>query len=200
MLRGRLIVFEGLDGSGKTTQAFMLVEALNRRGVKAEYTCEPTYGRVGDLIRLHVSKLKSRKPVYEALLFAADRYEHISKEVMPKLRKGVIVVSDRYVYSSLAYQGAGGLSLEWLKSVNFFAPKPDLTIYLDVPADEALARKHRSTFRRTIFEDLEFQSKVRDIYLKLAEEEGFLRLDGTKPIEDVHREVLRAVLGLLQET
>ncbi len=199
-MKGKLIVFEGLDGSGKTTQAFMLVEALNRRGYKAEYTCEPTYGRVGDLIRLHVSKLKSRKPIYEALLFAADRYEHIFREVKPKLRKGVIMISDRYVYSSLAYQGAGGLSLEWLKSINFFAPKPDLTIYLDVPAREALARKHKSASRRTVFEDLEFQSKVREIYLKLAEEEGFLKFDGTKPVETVHQEVLRAVLRFLRKT
>ena len=199
-MRGRLIVFEGLNGSGKTTQALMLVEALRNRGFKVEYTCEPTYGRIGDLIRLHVSRLKVRKPIYEALLFAADRYEHVFREIKPKLRKGVILVSDRYVYSSLAYQGAGGLSIEWLRSINSFAPKPDLTIYLDISAEEALARKHKSTSRRTVFEGEKFQSRVRDIYLKLAEEEDFLKFEGAKPIKTIHREILRKVLRFLRET
>jgi dTMP kinase len=177
----------------------MLVDSLRRKGLRVEYTCEPTYGRVGDLIRLHVSRFKVRKPFYEALLFAADRYEHVFREIKPKLRRGVILVSDRYVYSSLAYQGAGGLSLEWVKSINSFAPRPDLIIYLDIPAEKALARKHRIATKRTVFEEVDFQSKVRDLYLKLAEEEKFLKFNGVKPIKTVHREILRKVLRFLEE-
>ncbi|RLI33277.1 dTMP kinase, partial [Candidatus Bathyarchaeota archaeon] len=155
-MAGKLIAFEGLDGSGKTTQALLLVEALKARGFKAYYTCEPTYWRVGDLLRLHISRLKRRSPVYEALLFAADRYEHVAREIRPKLRRGYIVVSDRYLHSSLAYQGASGLSLQWIRKINFFAPKPDLVILLDLPAEKALERKLRGRKPRG-FENLAFQ-------------------------------------------
>ncbi|MHC1586211.1 MAG: dTMP kinase [Candidatus Hecatellaceae archaeon] len=195
---GKLIAFEGLDGSGKTTQACLLVEALRKRGVKACYTCEPTYWRVGDLIRLHVSRFKRRLPVYEALLFAADRYEHVVREVKPRLRRGYVVVSDRYVYSSLAYQGASGLSLQWIRSLNFFAPKPDLTVLIDLPAEQALKRKLKGRPGSLGFENLAFQRKVRRVYLQLAREEGFQVFDGLKPVEQLHREILEAVLKVLE--
>jgi len=191
MRKGKLIAVEGLDGSGKTTQACLLVEALRKEGFKAYYTCEPTQWRVGDLIRLHVAKAKRRAPVYEALLFAADRYEHLAREIRPRLRKGYIVVSDRYVYSSLAYQGASGVSLQWLRNINFFAPKPDLTLLLDLPPEEALKRKKGKL--KATFESLTFQRKVRKMYLRLAEEEGFLVFDGLKPVETLHREIFKAV-------
>ncbi|MHC1590326.1 MAG: dTMP kinase [Candidatus Hecatellaceae archaeon] len=198
MGKGKLIVFEGLDGSGKTTQALLLVEALKAKGFKACYTCEPTYWRVGDLLRLHVSRLKRRSPVYEALLFAADRYEHAAREVRPKLRRGYLVVSDRYLHSSLAYQGASGLSLQWIKRINFFAPKPDAVIFLDVPAEEALKRKLKGKRSGRGFESLSFQRKVRKVYLKMAEEEGFLTFDALKPVDELHREILGEVLKLLK--
>ena len=198
-MAGKLIAFEGLDGSGKTTQALLLVEALKARGFKAYYTCEPTYWRVGDLLRLHVLRLKRRSPVYEALLFAADRYEHVAREIRPKLRRGYIVVSDRYLHSSLAYQGASGLSLQWIRKINFFAPKPDLVILLDLPAEKALERKLRGRKPRG-FESLAFQRRVRKVYLEMAGAEGFLSFDALKPVDRLGREILEAVLSRLNLT
>ncbi|MFH1328151.1 MAG: dTMP kinase, partial [Candidatus Bathyarchaeota archaeon] len=130
--KGMLIVIEGIDGSGKTTQVYHLVEELRKLGYKSEYTTEPTYGNIGNILRLNVARAKKRAPIYEALLFAADRYEHIKKTVLPKLKRGSILVSDRYLYSSLAYQGAVGLDIKWLRKINFFTPTPDLIIYLDI--------------------------------------------------------------------
>jgi dTMP kinase len=194
---GKLIAFEGLDGSGKTTQACLLVEALKARGFKACYTCEPTYWRVGDLLRLHVLRLKRRSPIYEALLFAADRYEHLVREVRPRLSRGYLVISDRYFYSSLAYQGVSGPGLRWIKQINFFTPKPDVTIYLDVPADEALKRKLKGKKPKGVFGNPAFQRRVRRVYLRMAEEEGFLTFNALKSVDELHREILKAVLKIL---
>lgn len=191
-----LIVVEGVDGAGKTTQAYLLVEQLRKLGYKVEYTSEPTYGRIGNILRLHVSKMKSRAPVYEALLYTADRFEHVNKVIKPKTKKGIIIVSDRYLYSTIAYQGAAGLDPKWLWEINFFAPKPDLTIYLDIPPEKSLKRK---TGRKTVFEDLEYEKKVRDLYLKLAETEGFINFDGTKKIKELHSETLSFVLEHLKK-
>ncbi|MEM3737467.1 MAG: dTMP kinase [Candidatus Bathyarchaeia archaeon] len=189
--KGMLIAIEGIDGSGKTTQAYLLVEGLRRLGYKAEYTTEPTHGRIGEIIRLHVSRAKGRAPVHEALLFAADRYEHVRMTIQPKLRQGIVVVSDRYLYSSLAYQGAAGRDLKWLREINFFAPKPHLTVYLDLPPSESLKRK---TGERSVFEDLEYQSKVRKIYLDLAKTDGFKIVKADRSIEEIHGEILEIVL------
>ena len=109
---GTFVCLEGLDGCGKTTQTRVLVERLRKMGYAAVSTAEPSRGRIGKFIRkccLHSDKRLS--PVVEALLFAADRFEHVNNEVVPALKGGKIVVSDRYVYSSLAYQGAAGLDL-----------------------------------------------------------------------------------------
>jgi dTMP kinase len=192
--KGVFIAVEGIDGAGKTTQACMLVKKLRQMGYEAAYTTEPTYGRVGDLLRLHVSKQKPRAPLYEALLFAADRFEHVKREIQPKLRRGLVVVSDRYLYSSLAYQGAAGVSLPWLREVNFFAPKPDLTFYIDISPAKSLKRKAGKV---GAYESLSYQKKVRKIYLDMAEEEGFTVLEGEKGAEELHRDMLSKVLKLL---
>jgi len=188
--KGMLVAVEGVDGAGKTTQSYLLVEGLRKLGYEAEYTPEPTHGRIGDIIRLHVSNAKSRAPVHEALLFAADRYEHVRKTILPRIRRGVIVVSDRYLYSSLAYQGAAGLDLKWLRKINFFAPKPHLTVYLDLTPKISLKRK---SGKRTVFEDSRYQSKVRKIYQDLAKTEGFVTVKADKSLEELHKEILAIV-------
>ncbi len=185
--KGKLIAVEGIDGSGKTTQSFMLVDGLIKNGFKAVYTTEPTYERVGDILRLHVSRMKIRMPVYEALLFSADRFEHITKFIKPKIESGAIIVSDRYIYSTIAYQGAAGLDLKWLWALNFFAPKPDLTIYLDLPSRISLERKRG---RKSVYENVEYAEKVRKIYLDLAKTEGFAMFNAERPAEMIHSEIM----------
>lgn len=196
MVRGVLIAIEGIDGAGKTTQAYMLVERLRSIGLKAEYTMEPTYGRIGDILRLHVSRMRRREPIYEALLYAADRFEHVKFFIKPKLRNGCIVVSDRYLYSNIAYQGAAGVDEEWIRKLNFFAPKPDLTICIDIKPREGLKRKKGE---KSVFEKLEYEEKVRKIYLKIAKSEKFIIVDGVKDVKAVHEEIFRNVCKLLRK-
>jgi len=119
MKRGLLICIEGLDKSGKTTQSRLLVESLRNKGFDAVYTTEPSNGEIGRFIRRYILQRRERVSIsVEALLFAADRIDHVEREIKPLLNDGKIVVSDRYVYSSLAYQGAAGLDVEWIKEIN----------------------------------------------------------------------------------
>jgi dTMP kinase len=194
--RGFLIAVEGIDGCGKTTQSYLLVEKLRKLGYKAAYTTEPTHGVVGTVIRQHISRGKFRFAVYEALLFAADRYEHVKKTIKPKLSQGTIIVSDRYLYSSLAYQGALGLNIKWLREINFFAPRPDLTIYIDVPPETGLKRK---TGEKTVFEKLKYELKIRNLYHRLAKTDGFVIIDGTEGVSEVHRKIYSTVLNFLKK-
>ncbi len=113
--KGAFICIEGLDGCGKTTQAKLLVEKL-QKSHNAVYTAEPSRGKIGTFIRNRILYGEKRPPTdVEALLFAADRIEHVENEIKPALAQGQLVISDRYVYSSLAYQGSAGLSLEWIE-------------------------------------------------------------------------------------
>lgn len=197
MGRGRLICIEGLDRSGKTTQSRLLVEALRNRGLEAVYTTEPSAGDIGRFIKRYVLRRRKRLPVsIEALLFAADRIDHLEREIKPMLEKGKIVVSDRYVYSSLAYQGAAGLDVEWIREVNRMALKPDLAIYLDVPIEIIIKRCVRR--RKSVMESPEIQVKVHEIYMKLVEEGELVPVNGARPIEVVSRDIQRIVLEKLR--
>jgi len=194
---GVFICIEGLDASGKTTQAHLLVKALQKRGFKVLYTTEPSPRKIGELIRTYVLQRRRRvKTVTEALLFAADRVDHIENRIKPALQKGKIVVSDRYVYSSLAYQGAAGLDLKWIEEINRFALLPDLAIYIDVPPEVVVKRIKR---KKTVMERLQIQKKVRGVYMKLVEDGRLVLIDGNRPKEEVAKDILRLVLGLLEE-
>ncbi|MCX8171185.1 MAG: dTMP kinase [Candidatus Bathyarchaeota archaeon] len=198
MGKGSLICIEGLDKSGKTTQSRLLVEALNSRGFNAIYTSEPSDGEVGKFIERYVLKRRRRIPVsIEALLFAADRIDHFERKIKPMLNEGKIVVSDRYVYSSLAYQGAAGLDISWIIEINRMVPKPDLAIYLDVPVEvvmERIMKKHG----RSVMETFETQSRVREIYLSLVKRGDLLPVDGNRPIEEVSLDIQRIVFNKLK--
>lgn len=194
--RGIFICIEGIDASGKTTQSRRLVRKLLRKGYDAVYTTEPTNGAIGRLIRKHVLEGKKRIPsVVEALLFAADRVEHVQREIQPALKAGKIVVSDRYLYSSLAYQGAAGLDIRWIEEINRWATKPDLAVYLDVPPKVLIERIKR---KPSVMETLENQRKVREVYLKLVEDGRLVLVDGTRPIKEVEEEVWKKVSRLLE--
>ncbi|HKZ88248.1 MAG TPA: dTMP kinase [Candidatus Bathyarchaeia archaeon] len=183
---GIFIVVEGLDGSGKTTQAKVLASRL-RRNHKALYTAEPSRGKVGIFIRNRILYGEKRpSTIVEALLFAADRVEHVQNEVQPALEEGQIVVSDRYLYSSLAYQGSAGLSIQWIESINQHALKPDLALFIDVDPEEVF---HRLKRRKSVMENLETQRRVREIYLKFVEKGDLVRIDGDQTKSQVADEI-----------
>jgi len=194
--RGFFICLEGLDGCGKTTQAKMLVKNL-QKSYSAVYTAEPSRGKIGTFIKKYCLHGKERVPsVVEALLFAADRFEHVENEIRPALKEGKIVVSDRYIYSSLAYQGATGLSLEWIKKINEHAIRPDLAIFIDIDLETVVKRlKHK----RSVMENLETQRKVREVYMRFVNNGELVRIDGNKPKKDVADEILEIVLGFLKK-
>jgi dTMP kinase len=193
-MRGLLVALEGIDGAGNTTQAKLLARWLKRRGMEVLLTKEPTRGDVGRLIRARLRK-GVKDPLVDTLLFAADRAEHVAKVIAPGMRRGLVVVTDRYVESSIAYQGAEGADPSWVEAVNSFAPRPDLTIILDVPPGQALARKPGP---REGFEDEAFLLKVRELFRLRAEERGYVLVDASKGIAEVHLEVRRALEGLLK--
>ncbi len=193
--RGLFIVFEGIDGSGKTTHIDLLGEELEKRGYGVLKTMEPTKGRIGALIRKYAEAgERSLSPEAEALLFAADRFEH-GREIEEALERGRVVLSDRYLHSTLAYQGAAGVSLGWIREMNRFALKPDLTILLDIDPDASLGRVRGR--RRTVFERNDYLRGVRELYLSFAEAGELVRIDASRPVGDVHREVLARVEELL---
>jgi dTMP kinase len=193
--KGFFICLEGLDGCGKTTQAKLLVRRL-RRSCDAVYTAEPSGGRIGRFIKkycLHSGKRGSG--VVEALLFAADRFDHVENTVLPALNKGRIVVSDRYVYSSLAYQGATGLDMEWIAKINEHAVRPDLAIFIDVDPETVVQRLKP---KKSVMENLETQRKVREVYMKFVEKGQLIRVDGNKSKSEVAQDlaaVARKLLG-----
>jgi len=194
--RGFFICVEGLDGCGKTTQAKILVRKLRRMGYNTIYTAEPSHGKIGKFIKrycLHGEKRVSS--IVEALLFAADRYEHVENEIIPALKDGKIVVSDRYMYSSLAYQGAAGLSLDWIRRVNEYAVTPNLAIFIDVEPDTVIQRLKP---KKSVMENLETQRKVRKVYMKFVENGELVKVDGNKSKEEVAKEILSIVLNSLK--
>jgi dTMP kinase len=178
--KGTFICIEGLDGSGKTTQAKLLTQKL-RKSHNAVYTTEPSQGKIGTFIRnSYLYGEKRLSSVIEALLFAADRVEHVETEVLPALHQGKLVISDRYLYSSLAYQGAAGLSIEWIEKIN----EPKTAIQRLKP-------------NKSVMENMETQQKVRKIYLKFVEKGRLTRINGDQPKNTVAQELYAVVMKFL---
>ncbi len=196
--KGVFICVEGLDGCGKTTQTKLLVERLKKKGYDAIYTAEPSRGKIGSFIKKYCLHGETRvSSIVEALLFAADRFEHVEKEVISALNEGKLVVSDRYVYSSLAYQGAAGLDLEWIEKINEHAIRPDLAVFIDVEPETVIQRLKP---RKSIMEDLGTQRKVREVYMKFVEKEELVKIDGNNSKQEVADDILTVVLGFLEKT
>jgi dTMP kinase len=193
--KGAFICIEGLDGCGKTTQAKLLTKKL-RKSHNAVYTAEPSRGKIGTYIRERCLYGEKRlSSVIEALLFAADRIEHVENEVLPALNQGKLVISDRYLYSSLAYQGAAGLSLEWIEKINEHALKPDLAIFIDVDPKTAM---RRLKLKKSVMENMETQQKVRGVYLKFVAKGELVRLDGNRAKDKVAEALSAMVLKFLE--
>jgi len=174
LLRGRksglFVVLEGLDGAGTTTQARLLAEALRKSGRQVHATAEPSRGPVGSLVRQVLARRVTGggadpfDPFALALLFAADRLDHVASEIAPKVRAGMCVVCDRFTLSSLAYQAVTTSDLDWVDRVNGMALSPDLTVFLRVRAAVAFRRRLAETADREIFEVRAFQRKVAEGY------------------------------------
>ncbi|NQT61097.1 MAG: dTMP kinase, partial [Bacteroidetes bacterium] len=182
-----VIVFEGLDGAGTTTQAKLLAQGYRNSGRKAFLTCEPTDSPIGKLIRQVLRGDIEITPRSLAFLFAADRDNHLYNSINgleSAGTQGEIVVSDRYFFSSLAYQSIG-TPYDEVKSINGFFPFPEIVIYIDTPPAICINRIENREDRDD-FETLEFQEKVYDSYEKafheMPENSHLIRFDGTLEI------------------
>ena len=181
-MKGVFICIEGLDGSGKSTQAKMLTKKLCKAGYNAVFTAEPSQGQIGKFIRKRLFEQERMPTTVEALLFAADRIEHVHDTVAPALKEGKIVISDRYVFSSFAYQGSAGLNLAWIETINKNAQKPDLSIFIDVAPEVVLERLKR---KKSVMENLQTQSRVQEIYQKYIQKGELQRIDGAKSKKEI---------------
>jgi dTMP kinase len=197
--RGLFIALEGIDGAGTTTQGRRLVAALRRRGQAALFTREPSDGVVGRHIRRCLRQKPGPSPERLALLFAADRLDHVETVIAPALAAGQIVVSDRYVLSSLAYQGVEG-DAGWIALLNARAPAPDLTVLLDVSTAEATRRRQRRGGHADRYEVTPFQRRVAARYrelVRLPAAGDVLVIDGAATVEAIARALLTEVEPLL---
>jgi dTMP kinase len=201
----RFIAFEGADGAGKTTQARLLAAHLRARGDDVVEVREPGGTPTGESVRAIV--LEGTEPVgarAEALLFAAARAELVAEVIRPALERGAVVLSDRYLDSSLAYQGgARGLGRGPVEAVNRFATGgllPDLVVLLDLDPADGLARRARDP-DRIESQDIDFHRRVREAFRDLAAADPgrFAVIDATAPVPEVATRVQASVLALLEE-
>lgn len=198
----RFIVLEGGDGAGTTTQLQAIKAALDSFGIPVWTTCEPTDAEEGLLIRSILSGALKRDPRTVAHLFAADRSEHIYRKggILERLQEGHVVVCDRYVLSSLAYQGvACGADLPWTLNKDF--PLPSLLLFFDVSPETSLERI-RDRMHHEIYEELGFQKRVAQAYASALERLSgsgmrVVHIDASRPLAEVRSLVLDAVGGEL---
>jgi dTMP kinase len=207
--RGKFIVFEGLDGSGQSTQAGLLKEWMEKQGLSVYLTKEPTAGPVGGLIRLALgrrltfSESTRDNDAILALLFAADRMDHLATDIVPKLEKGIHVICDRYYLSTFAYQSRS-MDLPWLRDLHRYCIRPDVMLLLDVPASVCCQRIAEHRWHVEIYEQEAILEGVRQRYHEIAallRTEGHdIRLvpgDSGQSIADVHSAVIEQVRLLL---
>lgn len=188
------IAFEGLDGSGQSTQAELLAARMNQ-GSKVVLTKEPTNNLIGGLIRGQLTHDWSSTPECLQLLFAADRAHHLGRLINPALEKGHHVITDRFMFSTMAFGGID-MDMDWLKQLNSKFRLPDHIIFLDVPPEVCIKRMEKSRFEFELFEQREKLKKVRENYITLSKEyDNFHVIDGNDYKEKVHLSIVE-VLGL----
>ena len=204
MKKGLFITFEGADGCGKTTQLKLAAEYLQEKGQSVLITREPGAKGLGEKLRdilLNYDGIVSDR--CESFLFLADRAQHIDTIVLPAVDAGKIVLCDRHIDSTAAYQGYGrGQDLEQINSLNMIATnnrKPDLTIVFDIDADTSMQRVGEQKDRMESA-GIEFFNRVRDGYLKIAKKEPdrVKVLDASKSIDEIHQDVIKLINSLLR--
>lgn len=188
------IVFEGIDGSGKSTQAKLLARRLADLGIPVLLTAEPSDGPVGRIIRSLATRPEAEE---EARLFTEDRRDHVERVILPALAEGRTVVCDRYVHSSVAYQGARGVDQAAILSAQRpFAPQPDVIFILEIPADIALARIGSARSGRfSTFEVREDLEAVDAVYRSITDP-VIRRIDGTSSLESIHSIIMACLREL----
>ncbi|MBI5414632.1 dTMP kinase [Candidatus Peregrinibacteria bacterium] len=184
------LVFEGLDGSGSTTQAKLLAEKLRALGKKVIHTSEPTDNAAGKLIRDALQGKWKISPEGLQLLFCADRAHHLEQEILPALNSDNIVICDRYIWSTLAY-GSLNTDSKWLQELNKHFLKPDFTFLLQVPPKICLERIHKRGLPNELFEEEQKLKKVWETYEELVIfEKNSIALDGERKEEEILDEAL----------
>lgn len=188
------VAFEGIDGAGLTTHARLTERFLESKGLKVVLTKEPTDGLVGGLIRACLRGEWKADPMTLQLLFAADRSHHVNTVILPALKSGRAVVTDRYLFSSLAY-GSLDLDYEWLKLVNSRFPLPHVTFVLDIEPEVAIRRIREDRFAIELFEELEKLERVRAAYSRIAKEFENVHVVKTDDEVDEVQKKIEEVLG-----
>lgn len=205
-MKGKFISFEGGEGSGKTTIIQTLIQELIADGYDVVSTREPGGSDIAEQIRaviLNVSNTKMTKET-ETLLYAASRIQHLKEKVLPALEEGKVVICDRYLDSSLAYQGyARGVGFKEVLQANIFASKhlPDITFFIDVDPDIALGRlAYRSKIDRLDLESLDFHKKVYEGYIEVCNQypSRIKKIDGNRSLEDICEDVIERVVDFLE--
>lgn len=192
------IVLEGIDGAGKSSQAKLLNEWLSKKGFKTKIIVEPTKSDIGKLIRKELLNPESTNDTNQqmlTLLFAADRLT-LKKEILDSESEGSILISDRSFYSSICYQNNSSVDSAWIYDVNTYTPRPDLTVLLDLPQEEAIKRCDKEE----VFENIEFLRKTRNNYLNLLKTEKNMEIiDASNSIDEVQQEIRKKVEKKLDE-
>ncbi len=207
MAEGRFIAFEGVDGSGLTTQAELLRAWFKKEQKECRVTKEPSELLIGGLIREVLAKRRTSLvergdlEYWLALLFAADRQDHLANVILPALGKGIHVITDRYYLSSFAYQGLE-VDLQSLRVINARCPAPDLTVFLDVPVEICKKRIERERWHTDLYEEAEKLQMVREKFFDTIERlslegERIEIVNGNDSPQAVHRSVLGAVRKLV---
>jgi dTMP kinase len=195
---GMFIVFEGVDGAGNTTQSKLLAASLKKRGQEVLITKEPTKNPIGNIIRDVLQKRIKTSPVALQLLFTADRGHHLHNVIEPALRAGKTVISDRYMFSTMAFGGIDA-DMGFLKQINSKYRVPDLTFIIDVPVEVAMKRINSRSRESEFFEEAAKLRKVRTNYLNLKGEFPNVHvIDGARAIEKVAAEIQEIVLGRMK--
>jgi dTMP kinase len=195
--KGFLIVFEGTDGTGKSTQLTLLTQTLEKKGVNVVSSFEPTNGTYGTKIRALYSNRKETSREDELELFLADRKEHVETLIAPALASGKVVLLDRYYLSTIAYQGAAGLDPAEILAKNAFAPEPDLALLFHAPIETGVTRitENRGDTLND-FEKIDYLHKVQ-IQFEEMDLPCIRRVNANRSIEKIHQDVLCLVLPLL---
>ncbi|HCB49968.1 MAG TPA: dTMP kinase [Chloroflexi bacterium] len=201
------ITFEGSEGSGKSTQINMLAAYLRQQGYEVLVTREPGGTHIGEQVRqcLHDVKNKEMTAAAEVLLYSASRSQLVREVIVPALENGVIVISDRYADSTMAYQGYGRqLDLDALGTITYFATgglKPDLTILFDIDVEEGLSRRSIGgvEMNRMDLQEIAFYKRVRNGYMELVkqEPERWVIVDAGRPLDEIQNDVRRSVKAKL---